>query len=410
MQEPLADGNCWSQSNRRREASNVGGLLGSPGLSSIRPMIDEPAPIARKIIHVDMDAFYASVEQRDDPSLRGKPLAVGGSAKRGVVAAASYEAREFGVKSAMPGVTARRRCPALLFVKPRFEVYREVSRQLHEIFARYTDLIEPLSLDEAYLDVTADIAAVGSATAIAEAIREDIRSELRLSASAGVSYNKFIAKVASDQNKPDGVFIVRPGEGAAFVAALPARRFYGVGPKTAERMAELGIHTGADIRAQSGVFLKQHFGKSAEYLFRASRGEDDRPVRSDRERKSIGAERTYADDLLVDDDLRKALEHIIDIVWERIHRNGSRGRTVTLKVKFADFQQITRARSVVASVSDRSEFEILSRELLEALLPVAKGIRLLGLTLSGLEAPTAALSEESAGIAESLPLQKSLEF
>lgn len=373
-------------------------------------MIDETVPASRKIIHVDMDAFYASVEQRDDPSLRGKPLAVGGSARRGVVAAASYEAREFGVKSAMPGVTARRRCPTLLFVKPRFDVYREVSQQLHEIFARYTDLIEPLSLDEAYLDVTADIAAVGSATAIAEAIREDIRSELKLSASAGVSYNKFIAKVASDQNKPDGVFIVRPGEGPAFVATLPARRFYGVGPKTAERMAELGIHTGGDIRAQSRAFLKQHFGKSAEYLYRASRGEDDRPVRSDRERKSIGAERTYADDLVADEELRGALEHIIDIVWERIHRNESQGRTVTLKVKFADFQQITRARSVASAVGNRAEFEILARELLEALLPVSKGIRLLGLTLSALEGSANTSTENGFSVAESSPLQKSLEF
>jgi len=275
---------------------------------------------------------------------------------------------------------------------------------------RYTDLIEPLSLDEAYLDVTADTAGVGSATAIAEAIRTAIREELNLSASAGVSYNKFIAKVASDQNKPDGVFIVRPGEGAAFVAALPARRFYGVGPKTAERMAELGIHTGADIRAQSRLFLTQHFGKSAEYLFRASRGEDDRPVRSNRERKSIGAERTYSDDLIADDGLRQALEHIIDIVWERISKNEARGRTVTLKVKFADFQQITRARSVISAVSSRAEFEILSRELLEALLPVSKGIRLLGLTLSGLEVSTNLTGEDSLRVAESAPLQKSLEF
>ncbi|WP_439102159.1 DNA polymerase IV [Congregibacter sp.] len=364
----------------------------------------------RKIIHVDMDAFYASVEQRDDPALRGKPLAVGGSAKRGVVAAASYEARNFGVKSAMPGVTARRRCPELLFVKPRFEVYRAVSRQLHAIFARYTDLIEPLSLDEAYLDVTADIAGVGSATAIAEAIRRDIRKELRLTASAGVSYNKFIAKVASDQNKPDGVFVVRPGDGADFVATLPARRFYGVGPKTAERMSALGIETGADIRGQPLEFLERHFGKSAHYLYHASRGQDDRAVKSDRERKSIGGERTYTEDLQADQALRDALEHIIDIVWERIDRNNARGRTVTLKVKYADFQQITRARSVSPPVDTREDFEQLSRALLEALLPVAKGVRLLGLTLSSLEPAQERETVGESGVAESGPVQESLAF
>ncbi|WP_439107623.1 DNA polymerase IV [Congregibacter sp.] len=373
-------------------------------------MTEHSAPDTRKIIHVDMDAFYASVEQRDDPSLRGKPLAVGGSAKRGVVAAASYEARKFGVKSAMPGVTARRRCPQLLFVKPRFEVYRAVSRQLHLIFARYTDFIEPLSLDEAYLDVTADIAGIGSATAIAEAIRGDIRTELQLTASAGVSYNKFIAKVASDQNKPDGVFVVRPTEGADFVAGLPARRFYGVGPRTAERMSALGIQTGADIRAQSLIFLEQHFGKSAQYLYRASRGEDYRAVRPDRERKSIGGERTYAEDLTADSDLRDALEHIVDIVWERIAANQARGRTVTLKVKYADFQQITRARSVSPAVDSREGFEQLSRELLNALLPVVKGVRLLGLTLSTLEPAEELSRHEGEGIAEPRPVQESLAF
>ncbi|MDP5070713.1 MAG: DNA polymerase IV [Congregibacter sp.] len=373
-------------------------------------MTEDRTFTARKIIHVDMDAFYASVEQRDDAALRGKPVAVGGSAKRGVVAAASYEARKFGVKSAMPGVTARRRCPQLVFVKPRFEVYRAVSSQLHDIFARYTDLIEPLSLDEAYLDVSADMAGIGSATGIAEAIRRDIRRELELSASAGVSYNKFIAKLASDQNKPDGVFVVRPSEGAAFVAGLPARRFYGVGPRTAERMAALGIHTGADIRAQTQRFLEQHFGKSAQYLYHASRGEDDRPVRSDRERKSIGGERTYADDLRADDELRAALEHIIDIVWERIAKHRSHGRTVTLKVKYADFQQITRARSVTPPVETRGDFARLSRALLEALLPVPKGVRLLGLTLSGLDSGIRSSPLGALGIAESSPVQEALAF
>jgi len=372
---------------------------------SVSTTDDQPGP--RKIIHIDMDAFYASVEQRDDPSLRGMPVAVGGSSKRGVVAAASYEARRFGVRSAMPGATARRRCPELVFVRPRFEVYRSVSRQLHEIFARYTDAVEPLSLDEAYLDVSADRAGLGSATRTATAIREAIREELQLTASAGVSYNKFIAKVASDQNKPDGLCVVRPEEGAAFVAALPARRFYGVGPRTAERMAALGIHTGADLREQSLAFLEQHFGKSARYLYRASRGEDDRPVRSDRERKSIGGERTYEENLEGSAALHEALDGIVDIVWERIERHGARGRTVTLKLRYADFRQITRARSLPAPIATRAEFAGLGHALLETTLPARLGVRLLGLTLSGLTAP----SEDPAapGVAEA-PAQVSLAF
>jgi DNA polymerase-4 len=341
--------------------------------------------VPRKIIHIDMDAFYASVEQRDDRSLRDRPVAVGGSSKRGVVAAASYEARRFGVRSAMPGATARRRCPDLVFVPPRFEVYRAVSRQLHEIFARYADAVEPLSLDEAYLDVSDDRAGLGSATRTATEIRQAIRDELQLTASAGVSYNKFIAKVASDQNKPDGQCVVRPEEGAAFVAGLPARRFYGVGPRTAERMASLGIHTGADLRAQSLAFLEQHFGKSARYLYCASRGEDDRPVRSDRERKSIGGERTYEDNIEGAAALHEALDGIVDIVWARIERHGARGRTITLKLRYADFRQITRARSLPVPIASRAEFAGLGHALLAATLPARQGVRLLGLTLSGLE-------------------------
>ena len=370
----------------------------------------EPQASLRKIIHVDMDAFYASVEQRDNPKLRGKPLAVGGSSKRGVVAAASYEARRFGVRSAMPGATARRRCPELIFVPPRFEVYRAVSRQIHDIFARYSAFVEPLSLDEAYLDVTADEAAVGSATHTAERIRADIREELGLTASAGVSYNKFLAKVASDQNKPDGQYVIRPEEGADFVAELPARRFYGVGPRTAERMARLGIHTGADLRARSLPFLERHFGKSAVYLYGASRGEDERPVRADRERKSIGGERTYAEDLIRDEELREALERIIDIVWERIERHRGAGRTVTLKLKYADFRQITRARSVNPALRDREGFARLGRALLESVLPVPQGVRLLGLTLSGLECPQGRQARAIEPAREEQPVQNRLDF
>jgi DNA polymerase-4 len=338
----------------------------------------------RKIIHVDMDAFFASVEQRDNPALRGLPVAVGGSAQRGVVAAASYEARRFGVRSAMPSVTAARRCPALIFVPPRFEVYRAVSQQIRQIFARYSDLLEPLSLDEAYLDVTEDKLQVGSAIRIAELIRSDIRAETGLTASAGVSYNKFLAKIASDQNKPDGIFVVRPHEGAAFVAALPVRRFYGVGPKTAERMGRLGIHEGTDLRDKPMDFLLEHFGKSADYLYHAARGIDQRLVRSDRIRKSVGRERTFSEDLVADAALGEALEVVIDSVWDRIENNSVAGRTVTLKVKYADFRQITRSQSYEQNVADKHQFGATARELLAQLLPVPLGVRLIGLTLSGL--------------------------
>lgn len=281
-------------------------------------MNDRDDQLQRKIIHVDMDAFFASVEQRDNPELRGQPVAVGGSSQRGVVAAASYEAREFGVRSAMPSVTAARKCPVLVFVPPRFDVYREVSQQIREIFTRYTDLLEPLSLDEAYLDVTLDKQRVGSAIHIAQAIRAAIREETGLTASAGVSYNKFLAKVASDQNKPDGIFVVRPHEGPDFVASLPVRRFYGVGPKTAERMQRLGIHTGSDLRDQPKEFLVEHFGKLAEYLYHAARGVDNRQVRPGRIRKSVGRERTFSEDLSSARELGEALEGVIDSVWERI--------------------------------------------------------------------------------------------
>ncbi|MET0269569.1 MAG: DNA polymerase IV, partial [Sphingomonas sp.] len=308
----------------------------------------------RRIIHVDMDAFYASVEQRDDPTLRGRPVAVGGGALRGVVAAASYEARKFGVRSAMASVTARRRCPDLIFVKPRFDVYKAVSNEIRAVFAEYTDLIEPLSLDEAYLDVTDTVAGHGSATAIAEAIRAGIRARTGLTASAGVSYNKFIAKIASDQNKPDGLCVIPPHRGAAFVATLPVSRFHGVGPVTAARMARLGIETGADLRARPLAWLQAEFGKSAGYYYRAARGEDDRPVRPNRVHKSVGAERTFENDLITLPDLLAKLEIAIDAAWMRVERAGLRGRTVTLKVKFADFRQITRARSFAVPITTRA--------------------------------------------------------
>ncbi|WNO54152.1 DNA polymerase IV [Stakelama saccharophila] len=363
----------------------------------------DDAPPVRKIIHVDMDAFFASVEQRDNPELRGKPVAVGGSSRRGVVAAASYEARRFGVKSAMPSVTAVRRCPDLIFVKSRFDVYRAVSQQIRAIFADYTDLIEPLSLDEAYLDVTVDRHGLGSARAIAEAIRARIRTETRLTASAGISYNKFIAKLASDQNKPDGLCVVPPARGAAFVAGLPIRRFHGVGPVTAAKMERLGIHTGADLAARSREFLQTHFRSSADYLYGAARGEDHRPVRVHRPRKSVGAERTFGDDIRERTALHEALGQVADAAWERIERGQARGRTVTLKVRFADFKTLTRAQTFAREVASREDFLEAGKQMLEQFLPTTKGIRLLGLTLSKIQRG----DEDGAGdhaVQPSLPL------
>ncbi|HYZ47685.1 MAG TPA: DNA polymerase IV [Sphingomonas sp.] len=352
----------------------------------------------RKIIHIDMDAFYASVEQRDDPALRGLPVAVGSAKGRGVVAAASYEARTFGVRSAMPSSTALRRCPELIFVPPRFDAYRAVSHQIRAILLDYTDLVEPLALDEAYLDVTEDRRGLGSARATAEEIRRRIRETTGLTASAGVSYNKFIAKLASDQNKPDGLCVIPPHRGADFVAGLPVSRFHGVGPVTAAKMERLGIRTGADLRACDLTFLQAHFRSSADYLYGAARGEDHRPVRSDRPLKSVGAERTFDIDLIREAVLREALARVADAAWTRIERHGARGRTLTLKVRYADFRTITRARTLPTPFGDRGSFGDEGWALLAALLPAPQGIRLLGLTLSGLA------GEEGAPVQPTLPL------
>jgi DNA polymerase-4 len=339
----------------------------------------------RKIIHVDMDAFYASVEQRDNPELRGQPIAVGGSRERGVVAAASYEARRFGVRSAMPSVTAKRKCPELIFVKPRFDVYRAVSHQVRTIFAEYTPLIEPLSLDEAYLDVTENLKAMASATGIAEEIRARIRAETGLTASAGVSYNKFLAKMASDERKPDGLFVITPKMGPAYVEALPVGKFHGIGPATQARMEALGIYTGSDLKAQALPFLQEHFGKAGPYYFWLSRGIDERRVSADRVRKSFGAETTFSADLFTPEEARAALEPLISKVWSYCEGSTVRGRTATLKAKYADFRQITRSRTVEVPVSSRGVLEELVSALLEPLFPVGKGIRLLGVTLSSLD-------------------------
>jgi DNA polymerase IV len=337
----------------------------------------------RKIIHVDMDAFYASVEQRDDPELRGKPVAVGGQ-HRGVVMAASYEARKYGVRSAMPSVTARRRCPELIFVKTRFDVYRAISQQIRAIFLDYTDLVEPLSLDEAYLDVTEDRRGLGSARAVAEDIRRRIREETNLTASAGVSYCKFIAKLASDHRKPDGLCVITPERGPEFVASLPVARFHGVGPVTAKKMERLGILTGADLREWSLPALQAHFGSSADWYWRICRGIDEREVKPDRPYKSVSAERTFDEDLIEPERLAAELERIAGYAWARVERAEVAGRTVTLKVKFGDFTLITRSKSFAAPVPGLDAFTLAGQALLAALHPLPKGIRLLGLGLHNL--------------------------
>jgi DNA polymerase IV len=336
----------------------------------------------RKIIHVDMDAFYASVEQRDNPALRGRPVAVGHGAKRGVVAAASYEARAFGVRSAMPATTAMRRCAELVFVAPRFEVYRAVSRQVHAIFADYTALIEPLGLDEAYLDVTEDRRGLSTATATAKEIRARIFDETGLTASAGISYNKFLAKLASAERKPNGQFVITPELGPDFIAALPVARFHGVGPVTAKKMQRLGIETGADLRAKSLAFLQPHFGKSAAWYLGIANGEDERPVIANRERKSSGSETTFERDLTAPGEIETGVEAMADDVWAWCEKANAFGRTVTVKVKFADFRQVTRSRSYPTAISRHDVLRQASVELVRTLLPTAKGVRLLGVTIS----------------------------
>ncbi len=349
----------------------------------------------RKIIHVDMDAFFASVEQRDDPHLRGKPVAVGGSRRRGVVAAASYEARKFGVRSAMPSVTAARQCPQLIFVPPRFEVYRKVSEQIRAIFAEVADAIEPLSLDEAYLDVTPDRAGLGSATATARHVRARIQDVTGLTASAGVGTSKLVAKLASDQNKPDGLTVIRPGEEAAFVQSLSIRRLHGVGPVTAGRLEAMGIISGADLAATPRDMLEAEFARSADWLLRMANGIDERPVNCSRERKSLGAERTFDTDIDQRAEIEAALAGIVDTVWQRSAKAGP-ARTVTLKFKYADFQTATRSRTGDSPVASHAELLTAARAILDANWPLSQAIRLLGVTLSGFRA-----EEENA---EALPL------
>ncbi len=354
----------------------------------------------RKIIHVDMDAFYASVEQRDNPALQGKPVAVGHGARRGVVAAASYEARAFGVRSALPSLTALRQCPELIFVPPRFDVYRAVSQQIHAIFAEFTDLIEPLALDEAYLDVSANKAELETAWQTAKAIRARIKAETGLNASAGVSYNKFLAKLASGQRKPNGQFAIQPHEGEAFVKALPVAKFHGVGPATAAKMHGLGIFTGADLKAWSLKDLQARFGKSGPWYYAITRGEDHREVNPSRVRKSSGSETTFEEDLTDPTRIEAGVLEMADDVWDWCEKSGRRARTVTVKIKWADFQQSTRSQSYPCVLETRAQLREASLALIRSVFPPLRGIRLVGVTMSNFRAEPASEHDESRPLLE----------
>lgn len=338
----------------------------------------------RKIIHIDMDAFFASVEQRDFPQYRGKPVAVGSPSKRGVIAAASYEAREYGVYSAMPSVVAIRKCPDLIFAKHRFHIYKEVSAQIHKIFKEYTDLIEPLSLDEAFLDVTENKKDMKSATHIAQEIRDKIKTRTGLTASAGISINKFLAKIASDINKPDGMFLIKPDEVEQFISELPIHKFFGVGKVTAQKMNNFGIYTGADLLKKSLPELIEHFGKTGIYYYHVVRGNDDRPVEASRIRKSIGAEATFYDDIVKDDLLLNHIETISEDVWHRMKRANVFGKTLTLKVKYYDFTINTHSTTRSNYIDFEEELFTLAKRLLEIRRFPDKPIRLLGLSVSNL--------------------------
>lgn len=339
----------------------------------------------RKIIHIDMDAFYASVEQLDQPELKGKPIAVGGNADRGVIAAASYEARKFGIRSAMSSRVAARLCPELIFVKPRFDRYKAISRQIHDIFHRYTDIIEPLALDEAYLDVTENKLDLNSGTLIAQSIKNDIRSELNLIASAGVSYNKFLAKLASDQDKPNGLFIITPDQALDFIHQLPIDRFHGVGKTTADRLRELQIFQGKDLLRYSKEDLNQYFGKLGNYLYNVARGIDERPVRHDRERKSIAAETTLHRDLFDAASITAVAQDMLRTLWKRYEGYGKNGRTLSLKLKYHDFTVSSKSKTIADALLTFSELQELADELLHEVLPVPKPIRLLGFQIANFE-------------------------
>ena len=341
----------------------------------------------RKIIHIDMDAFFASVEQRDNPELRGKPVAVGGSKLRGVVAAASYEARKYGVRSAMPSVTALKKCPHLIFTKARFDVYKEVSLQIRAIFEEYTDLIEPLSLDEAYLDVTENKLNMEFAMDIADEIRQKIQDKTQLTASAGISYNKFLAKIASDFNKPNGSYVVSPKMASKFIERLPIEKFFGVGKITAKKMHAKGIFTGLSLKQYSENTLIRWFGKAGKYYYNIARGIDNRVVNPNRIRKSLGAERTYDVDLTDKEVLLDKINQVAQVLIQRIKKARSSGKTLTLKVKYANFQQITRSKTNTNYYTEKDIYQV-SKTLLELIPKLEKGIRLVGLQISNFDEST----------------------
>lgn len=337
----------------------------------------------RKIIHVDMDAFYASVEQMDNPELRGKPIAVGGSENRGVVAAASYEARKFGIRSAISGVMAKKNCPELIFVQPRFDRYKEISNKIQKIFYEYTDLVEPLSLDEAYLDVTVNKKGNPSATLLAVEIRQRIFNEVGLTASAGISMNKFVAKIASDFNKPNGQKTVNPEDVVSFLEVLPIRKFHGVGKVTTEKMYQLGIFTGLELKSKTLEFLEKHFGKSGNFYYNVVRGIHNSEVKSNRITKSVAAERTFDVNLSSEIFMIEKLEIIADVLEKRLKRHNVAGKTITLKIKYSDFTQQTRSKTLPYFVSDKG----LILEVVKDLLyqeRMKDSVRLLGISLGNL--------------------------
>ncbi|MBO6213288.1 DNA polymerase IV [Algoriella sp.] len=339
----------------------------------------------RKIIHIDMDAFYASVEQRDFPELRGKCIAVGGHEQRGVIATASYEARKYGVGSAMSSVIAKRKCPQLIFVKPRFEVYKEVSNQIREIFNEYTDLVEPLSLDEAYLDVTNNYKNVEIATDIANEIKQKIKERTDLTASAGVSFNKFLAKIASDYNKPNGLYIITPKMAKNFIEQLPIKKFHGIGKVTAERMQMMGIHTGAELKELSLEKLRREFGKSGQYYYNIVRAIDNREVNPSRVRKSSGSETTFNQDLESIEELQLALFPLMEDVWNWSVKKSIYGRTITVKIKYNDFTVTTKSKSASFPIKDKKLYDQICLDLLHEGFTGDKPVRLLGVSISNLE-------------------------
>ena len=344
--------------------------------------MDEPI-VNRKIIHIDMDAFFASVEQLDNPDLIGKAIAVGGSENRGVVAAASYEARKFGVRSAISGVLAKKYCPELIFVRPRFERYKEISTKIHAIFRDYTDMIEPLSLDEAYLDVTQNKKGNPSASVLAEEIRTRIFNEVGLTASAGISINKFVAKIASDYNKPNGQKTVNPHEVEAFLEVLPIRKFYGVGKVTTEKMYQLGIFTGTDLKSKSLEFLESHFGKSGTYYYYVVRGIHNSEVKSNRISKSVAAEHTFETNLSSEIFMLEKLDKIATSLEKRLKKNQVSGKTVTLKIKYSDFTQQTRSKTLPYFIADKGLILEAVKELLYQ-ERMKDSVRLLGISMSNL--------------------------